>query len=374
MSEDFIIPYKQLCLCSAAALSLFLGGCSNDFGPFSMPSGYAHHNKEYKAPPGAELLSVPEEKTEGQDMAAMPPEDVEEDPLAGMDFSTKPEDYVHEAPVSRPDPIENKPEDLLQKSAGPSVEIQASASVMPLAEPAVTLDSPMKKTDSGVVVGASEDYEINAYESYVEKTYVYDKSYEERRLREAAARATQVERAMAPSKEDIEEAGAVQDASYDLPPSGAITPDTDMAQAAQDLLDRLTAEFGKPAEPVYLAPLKNSDNEAFRTALWVAMEKEGMTVTDKAGRGPFVMKYGIMPAAGEKNMARVSLTMMSGKTLVAQVSENYPMAMNNDVPPDDMAPIGEAAPPPAPAVPSYDSGISYPLEDRVSEPVSLFEP
>lgn len=178
MSEDFRIPCKQLCLCSAAALSLFLGGCSNDFGPFSMPSGYAHHNKEYKAPPGAELLAVPEEKAGAQDMAAMPPETVEEDPLAGMDFSTQPEEYVHEAPVSRPDPVENKPEDLLQKSGAPSVEIQTSASVTPLADPAPLQDLPVKKTGSGVIVGASEDYEVNAYESYVKKTYVYDKSYE----------------------------------------------------------------------------------------------------------------------------------------------------------------------------------------------------
>lgn len=33
---------------------LFLAACHSDFGPFPMPSGYTHHDKLYKAPPGPE--------------------------------------------------------------------------------------------------------------------------------------------------------------------------------------------------------------------------------------------------------------------------------------------------------------------------------
>lgn len=339
MSEDFRIPCKQLCLCSAAALSLFLGGCSNDFGPFSMPSGYAHHNKEYKAPPGAELLAVPDEKADeanesDMEMVAVPPEDVTEDPVAAMDFTTTPEDYVHESPVSRPDPAEDRRKDSV------------------------------KRTGSGVVAGAGDDYEINAYESYVEKTYVYDKSYEERRLRAAAARAEQAGRKSA--------AGAGGEAAHTVPSSGHAAPDADMDAVAGELLDRLVRDFGKPVEPVYLeqAGADNPALPALRQALQAAMEAEDFTVTDKAGRGPFIMKYGIDRVADEPDMALVTLTMMSGKTLAAQVSETYPLAKTDMV--DDMAPIGNAMP----ETPRYepDPGVSYPPDSASGEPVSLFEP
>lgn len=33
---------------------LFLAACHSDFGPYPMPSGYIHHDKLYKAPPGPE--------------------------------------------------------------------------------------------------------------------------------------------------------------------------------------------------------------------------------------------------------------------------------------------------------------------------------
>ena len=35
-------------------LPLFLTACHSDLGPFPMPSGYAHHGKEYKAQDGPE--------------------------------------------------------------------------------------------------------------------------------------------------------------------------------------------------------------------------------------------------------------------------------------------------------------------------------
>ncbi len=44
---------------------LFLTACHSDFGPFPMPSGYAHHNKEHKAAPGPEpVLKKIEHKIE----------------------------------------------------------------------------------------------------------------------------------------------------------------------------------------------------------------------------------------------------------------------------------------------------------------------
>ncbi len=37
-----------------AALLLLAAGCTSDFGPWPMPTGYAYHHSEYHAPPGPE--------------------------------------------------------------------------------------------------------------------------------------------------------------------------------------------------------------------------------------------------------------------------------------------------------------------------------
>jgi len=38
------------------AIPFFLTACHSDMGPFPMPSGYAHHDKQYKAAPGPEPI------------------------------------------------------------------------------------------------------------------------------------------------------------------------------------------------------------------------------------------------------------------------------------------------------------------------------
>ena len=45
----------------SAVLVLALTACKPVWDPTFMPSGYAHHNKEYKTPPGPEA-ETPEEK------------------------------------------------------------------------------------------------------------------------------------------------------------------------------------------------------------------------------------------------------------------------------------------------------------------------
>lgn len=63
---------------------LFLAACHSDLGPFPMPTGYAHHDKAYQAPPGPEPVlkkieymrvpqSVPSENCEPETAVIVPP-------------------------------------------------------------------------------------------------------------------------------------------------------------------------------------------------------------------------------------------------------------------------------------------------------------
>lgn len=307
MSEQFIISRKNLYFIPLAALSLVLAGCSSDFGPFSMPSGYAHHNKEYKAPPGSELVAIPET----EEAAII--EEPQEDPVTQMDFTTEPEDYYDEAPVSKP------------------------------------ADISITTTDDDFVP-AEDRGEEDSYESYIDRTYVYDQSYEDRRLRQAAERA--------------------ETGNYDGRVSNiAPTEDNYAISAAQDLLDRMGKEYGRPVEPVYLQESLSGDPDAsvFKTALRQAMIDQDYKLSDSPGQGPFIMGYEISRLA-DTNQALVTITLMNGKTRIGEMSGTYPMGSSYDAPTgNDSEEVSVSKPIPR------DSGISYP-PDTISEPVSLFEP
>lgn len=314
MSEQIIFSRKNLCFIPLTAVALMLAGCSNDFGPFSMPSGYAHHNKEYKAPPGSELVAVPE--TEETVMIAEPEG---EDPVTQMDFTTEPEDYFEKAPVSKP----------------------ADISMRPMEED---------------FVPAEDRGERDSYESYVEPTYVYDQSYEERRLRQAADRATS--------------------GTYDRRVSNTAPLEDNYAiSAAQDLVDRMGKEFGRPVEPVYLQEGLSGDPavSAFKGALRQAMLDQDYSLADSPGQGPFIMGYEINRLGGTGNQALVTITLMNGKTKMGEMSGTYPMGSSYESSSESTSTTDSEAMDARPKAIPRDSGISYP-PDAISEPVSLFEP
>lgn len=49
-----VCVFQQKKLLAATASLALLAGCTSDFGPWPMPTGYTYHQEQYKAPPGPE--------------------------------------------------------------------------------------------------------------------------------------------------------------------------------------------------------------------------------------------------------------------------------------------------------------------------------
>lgn len=100
----------------------------------------------------------------------------------------------------------------------------------------------------------------------------------------------------------------------------AMPVNSDWDHAAMDLIDRMIAELGQPAEPVYVL---HGNYPQFEQALRNAMMARNIPVTLVHGDGPFMIQYMVTPSSGsEATMANITL-LVSKATPVEDVGGMY---------------------------------------------------
>ncbi len=131
--------------------------------------------------------------------------------------------------------------------------------------------------------------------------------------------------------------------------------------AAQDLVSRMVAGLGQPAEPVYVRPANpTSDAEMhLEKALRGAMLQRNFDLAPAMGMGPYVADYAISPIQGLSDGSRkmVSFSLSSHGQQVAQESGIY------DLGPAMMPPAVQDMPDP------YEESD---MGDAVAEPVVIW--
>ena len=79
--------------------------------------------------------------------------------------------------------------------------------------------------------------------------------------------------------------------------------------AVGPLVDQLFGDFGKPAEPVWIAPAAGTAaSPSFEAQLRAALDARGVKASDNAGGGPFGIHYSVIPAEDGKSHVTLDLT------------------------------------------------------------------
>lgn len=116
-----------------------------------------------------------------------------------------------------------------------------------------------------------------------------------------------------------------------LPPAPVSAPaamlsDPQWRKAADDLVTRLVAGFGRPAEGVWLAPDEGTPPDAsspFMQALNAALPAQKINVVPALGQSPFTLRYGASAINAASGQMMLTITLMSGQTRVAAESGLY---------------------------------------------------
>ena len=97
------------------------------------------------------------------------------------------------------------------------------------------------------------------------------------------------------------------------------------SDAAHDLITRLAAEFGQPAEPVWLRPAAGSPADMnLEGALRAAMAEKGFPMASGPGQGPFTLDYAARPLeVGDGNRMMVTITLATVAGAAQEVSGIY---------------------------------------------------
>jgi hypothetical protein len=366
MSENKNFFKSSQSLCFFFLGSVFLTSCTNHFGPFYIPSGYSHHHEEYKAPDGSELVTIPEKAPEEMsgneaseevgmvnNASSWNDEEIEQERYDQEDVQT----IYHDTETVYEEVYEEVYEDSYN-------EYDQSTQDSVYYTENTYYEAPDYKTPEVQ----------NSYRQETPKIEEAPQTYSYKELEPEIDQPTTLEQR---AEVVLPEYKKYPEAEVSAAPS-TFTEDANFTSAAQDLLDKLTREFGQPAEPVWLSPVNIDDprNHDFEKAMRQAMMDNDYKIAYRPGEGPFTLVYGVNDHAGGASQAMITISLLSGDMQIAEKSGVYPISyeVSNHITPAYEAKPREGYKPLGYRTTRRDSYVSYPPEqETLDEPVSLFE-
>ncbi|MCB9990071.1 MAG: hypothetical protein H6867_01665 [Rhodospirillales bacterium] len=120
--------------------------------------------------------------------------------------------------------------------------------------------------------------------------------------------------------------------------------------AAADLVRRITDQFGRPTEPVYVQPAATNQELGLEKALRMALTDQGLNLAPAPGVGPYALHYSAK-GMGTTGRAMVTVTLMGQDGPLIEQSGMYDLGADAPVATTIPASAPVLAPPPEPAEP-----------------------